>query len=201
MTRRQDPVHWSSDRVMPKTRRLEAGSPSRLTAGRSRLRAESSGEEPGPPGRSAYIEGLSLLARRELSEAQVRARLLRRQYSASEVDAAVARLKAERSIDDERVAGVIARAQTTLRRRGHLRVRREIEKAGIAGVAAREAVDAVFGELDEAVLLEAALKRRLRGGGPIADDREFRRLYRYLIAQGFESDLILRALHARRQSG
>ncbi len=153
------------------------------------------------PPRSAYVEGLTLLARRELSESQIRARLARRGYEADDVDAAIARLKENRSIDDARVAGAIARTQTSIRRRGRLRVRREIEKAGIAGDTAREAIEAVFGELDQDALLEAALGRRLRDGRPIADDREFQRLYRYLISQGFESARVLKALSARRRAG
>ena len=33
--------------------------------------------------------------------------------------------------------------------------------------------------------------KRLRGRERIADDREFQRLFRYLTAQGFDSDRIL----------
>ena len=55
--------------------------------------------------------------------------------------------------------------------------------------------------LDDDELLEAALGRRLRGKQLIADDREFQRLYRFLSAQGFESDRILKLLNARRSHG
>ncbi len=150
--------------------------------------------------RSAYVEGLTLLARREFSESQIRARLARKGYEADDIEAAVARLKDERSIDDARVAGAIARTQTSLRRRGPLRVRREIEKAGIAGTTAREAMDAILADVDPEALIQAALARRLRGDRPIADDREFQRLYRYLVSQGFESDRVLKALAARRKA-
>jgi SOS response regulatory protein OraA/RecX len=43
------------------------------------------------------------------------------------------------------------------------------------------------------------LNRRLKNERPIADQREFQRLYRFLIAQGFESDKILEALTERRR--
>lgn len=56
----------------------------------------------------------------------------------------------------------------------------------------------MFGELDSEALLTAALDRRLRGRDTIEDDREFQRLYRYLITQGFDSDRILALLRSRR---
>jgi regulatory protein len=147
---------------------------------------------------SAYVDGLKMLARRELSEAQVRQRLARKQHDADAIDAAIERLRAERAIDDARVAEAIARTETSIRRRGKLRVRMQIERAGIGKAIARQAIDAVFDSLDDDALIEAALQKRLRGRDTIADDREFQRLYRYLAAQGFESDRILRLLNGRR---
>ena len=132
-----------------------------------------------------------MLARRELSEAQVRQRLSRRAESQASIDEAVARLKAERSIDDERVAGAIARTQTSVRGRGKRRVLQQIEAAGIAKSVAARAVDEAFQDVDADALLSASLSKRLRGRERIADDREFQRLYRYLLTQGFDTDRIL----------
>lgn len=147
---------------------------------------------------SAYVDGLRMLARRELSEAQVRQRLARKQHDQQAIDDAIARLREERAIDDARVAEAIARTETSVRRRGKLRVRMQIQRAGISKEIARRAVDEVFGAIDDDELIEASLRKRLRGHETIADDREFQRLYRYLIGQGFESDHIMRALRARR---
>ena len=147
---------------------------------------------------SPYIDALKMLGRRELSESQIRQRLARKGHAEEDVEAAVVRLKGERAIDDTRVAAAIARTETAVKRRGKLRVRRQIENAGIAPDVARQALDAVFDEVDDDALLQAALGRRLRGDRVIDDDREFQRLYRYLIVQGFESDRVLRALRARR---
>lgn len=149
---------------------------------------------------AAYIDGLKMLARRELSEAQIRQRLARKQHAADTIDAAVARLVRERAIDDERVAEAIARTETSIRRRGKLRVRMQIERTGIAKGVARRAVDEVFGALDDDALLEASLNKRLRGRTAIAGDRELQRLYRYLVAQGFEPDRALRRLQQLRRN-
>jgi regulatory protein len=147
----------------------------------------------------AYVDGLKMLARRELSEAQVRQRLARKHHAPDEIDAAVARLVSEHAIDDARVAEAIARTETSIRRRGKLRVRMQIERAGIAKAVARHAVDEIFGALHDDALQEASLNKRLRGRTAIADDRELQRLYRYLVAQGFESDRALRRLHQLRR--
>jgi regulatory protein len=150
---------------------------------------------------SAYLTALGLLARRDLSEQQVRRRLTRKGHDPDDIDAAVVRLRDERAIDDARVAEGIARAAAGVKRRGKLRARREIESAGIASTIARQAVDAVFETVDDDELIEAALRRRLQAGCTIVDEREFQRLFRYLMAQGFETDRILSALNARRGPG
>jgi len=148
---------------------------------------------------SAYDDGVRMLARRELSELQVRQRLARKGHDAAAVDEAIARLREERAIDDARVAEAIARTETSLRRRGKLRVRMQIQRAGISNAMAKRAVDEAFDGIDDDALLEASLAKRLRGRETIADDREFQRLYRYLIGQGFEADRVMKALTGRRR--
>jgi SOS response regulatory protein OraA/RecX len=80
-------------------------------------------------------------------------------------------------------------------------VRMQIERTGISKETAKRAVDDVFGAIDDGALLQSSLANRLRGRDTIADDREFQRIYRYLIAQGFESDQVMQALSARRRRG
>jgi regulatory protein len=143
---------------------------------------------------TAYGAGLKMLARRELSESQLRHRLARKEYPADEIDAAIERLKANRSLSDERVAGAIARMETGIRKRGKLRVKRQIEAAGISSAVAQRAIDEVFETIDPDALLAASLQKRLRGRERIADQREYARLYRYLLGQGFDSAQIGRAL-------
>jgi regulatory protein len=150
---------------------------------------------------SAYIDGLKMLGRRELSERQVRQRLARKEYSQDEIDEAVARLREERAINDRRVAEAIARVETGIRKRGKVRVRIQLERAGIAKETAKAAIDSVFEAIDDDGLLESSLRKRLRGRETIADDRELARLFRYLIGQGFESDRVMKALKAYRIKG
>ena len=145
----------------------------------------------------AYVAGLTLLARRELAEAQLRRRLARRKFEADDIDAAVARLREEKAIDDRRTALACARTELRVKHRGRARVVRQIESLGIARDLAREAVAEVFGEIDERELLEQALDRRLRHGMKLTDPAVFRRLHRYLLGQGFDSERVITLLRRR----
>ena len=149
---------------------------------------------------SAYIDGLKMLGRRELSERQVRQRLARKEYSQDDIDEAIARLREERAINDQRVAEAIVRMETGIRKRGKVRVRMQLERAGIPKETAKQAIDSVFEGIDDEALIEASLRKRLRGRHTIADDREFQRLFRYLVGQGFESDRVMQALRAKRKT-
>jgi regulatory protein len=144
------------------------------------------------------LEGLKLLARRELSEAQVRQQLRRRGHAPPDIDQAVERLLKEHALDDARVAGAIARTETSLRGRGRRRVRVQLERAGIDPALAERALDDAFAELDADTLLDAALDKRMRGRTTISDGSELQRLYRYLVGQGFEPDRVLQALQKRK---
>jgi regulatory protein len=149
-------------------------------------------------GRTAYVAGLTMLARRELSEKMLRQRLKKRGYDDEAVDEAIQRLKADRALDDTRFANALARQEISTKRHGRLRAQRQIEAAGIPAGLAREALEEALSVVDQDALLESALSRRLRGDATIEDDAHFRRLYRFLIGQGFDSDRALKALKARR---
>jgi len=139
-----------------------------------------------------------MLAGRELSEAQVRQRLTRRGYDRPDIDQAIDRLKATGTIDDARAAAVIARRETTVRRRGKARVNSRLRAAGIAPDVADRTVEQLFQEVDADALLAASLERRLRGRTAIDDEKELQRLYRYLVGQGFEADRVLAKLRSKR---
>jgi regulatory protein len=145
----------------------------------------------------AYVAGLTLLARRELAEAQLRERLARRKFEPDEIDAAVTRLRRERAVDDRRTALACARTEMRIKHRGRARVVRQIEALGIARDVAREAVAEVFAEVDETELLQQALDRRLRHGMDVSDPAVFRRVHRYLLGQGFDAGRVTALLRGR----
>ena len=145
----------------------------------------------------AYVAALKMLARRELCEAQVRDRLERRRaYEPDEVDAAVARLKREKALDDRRTALACARTEVRVKRHGRHRVLQQIESLGVSRALARAAVKEAFEEVDERKMLDDAIKRRARRRTGF-DAAEARRMHRYLLVQGFDPAEIASALRTR----
>ena len=143
----------------------------------------------------AYTVALTLLSARELSEAQLRTRLKRRQLDADDIDAAVARLKEDRTLNDRRVAVAMARMESAIKHRGRSRVLQKIRQAGIDGDTAEDAVREAFEEVDESALLDRALERRLRGKLPKElDDKGRARVVRGLVAQGFRLEAVLKKM-------
>jgi len=148
--------------------------------------------------RSAYLDALHLLARRELSVAECRARLLAKDHSPEEIDAAVAHLLETRALDDERVARACARTALTVKGRGRLRVQRELQEKGIPRDTAAAALAEVFGDTDERSLVAKAVKRRLLGRAAPRHRAESARLYHYLMRQGFTPATVMDTLRKLR---
>ena len=144
----------------------------------------------------AYVTALRMLARRELSEAQVRTRLARREFESGAIDEAVSRLQAVRALDDRRTALACARTEAHVKRHGRLRALRTVEALGIDRGVARAAVAEVFGEVDEDALIAQALDRKLRQAVAV-EAKVAQRLYRYLLAQGFDAGRVHAAIRTR----
>jgi regulatory protein len=143
---------------------------------------------------SAYSDGLALLARRELSVAQLRERLRDREHSLEEAEDAIARLLETGALDDGRVARAYARTAAKVKGRGRLRVTRELQAIGIARDVAAEAIAEVFGDLDERTLIDRAIQKKLRGGRKPSTIQERARLYQFLMRQGFSPAAVSAAM-------
>ena len=138
-----------------------------------------------------------LLGQRELSEAQLRARLARRGCDPGAIEHALGRLKQDRTLDDGRVARAAARLEAAVRRRGPARVRQRLQAMGLAPEIVQQAVADTFDEVDASALLDAALDRRLRGRALAdLDDRARARLVRGLVGQGFSLGDVLKKVRA-----
>ena len=147
---------------------------------------------------SAHTAGLELFARRELSVEGVRARLEHRGYSPDDIAEALGRLLESGALDDRRVARAYARTAVTVKGRGRLRVNQELLQMGIRQDIAAEALGEVFGELDERALIDAAIRKKLRGRPAPGDQGEQVRLYQFLMRQGFSPSGVSTALRKYR---
>ena len=145
----------------------------------------------------ASTTALTLLSARELSEAQLRARLTRRQLDPGEIESTIQKLRHDGSLNDRRVALAAARMESTIRHRGRARVLQKLRQMGIDGTIAEAAVNEVFEEVDESALLDRAFERRLRGKPPgDLDEKGRARIIRGLAAQGFSIEAILKRLRS-----
>ena len=145
----------------------------------------------------AYIIGLQWLARRELSETQVRTRLVRREFDPTEIEAAIARLRQDGALNDSRTALACARTEAFVKRHGRRRALRQLNALGIAREVAGAAVAEVFGELDEDALIQQALNRRMRHDQVLEDPAAIRRIHRFLLTQGFDASRVHAAMRNR----
>jgi regulatory protein len=150
--------------------------------------------DPDDARKAAHAAALRLLAGREMSGARVGERLRARGFPDDVVTEAVARLAAAGVIDDRRAAQAAARTLVTVRQRGRHRVRRELEQLGFDKELARETLDRVFGDADEAAVLANVVASKLRGRRSIPDPPAYRRLFSALLRRGFPADLVREAL-------
>lgn len=150
------------------------------------------------PERTAYVEGLLLLGRRELSVKQLRDRLLERDHPREDVDRAVALLLENRALDDARVAAAYVRTALQVKGRGRLRIRRELQEMGIDADVAGAAIAEAFGDVDERALVTQAIRKKLRGK-KITNQAEYARLFQFLMRQGFAPAIVTAVLRAERR--
>jgi regulatory protein len=150
------------------------------------------------PERTAYVDGLQLLGRRELSVQQLRERLLDREHAVEDVDRAIALLLENRALDDARVAAASVRTALKVKGRGRLRIRRELQVMGIEPDVAAAALAEAFGDVDERGLITKAIQKKLHGR-KIASPAEYARVFQYLIRQGFSPATVTAVLRAGRR--
>ena len=153
------------------------------------------------PERTAYVDALHLLGRRELSVRQLRERLRDREHPAEDVDRAIDLLLENRALDDRRVAAAYVRTALKVKGRGRLRIQRELQAIGIEKNVAGEALAEAFGEVDERALIAKALEKKLRGKPKIATPAEYARVYQFLMRQGFSPAAVSAALRRYRRGG
>lgn len=143
----------------------------------------------------AYVAALRILNYRFNSEAELRRKLRAKQFDRDDIDVAIARLHKEKWLDDERFAGAFVRTRAS-RRVGKLRIRRELQAAGVSDVAAEKAIAENVDPERERESLEALCARRVRllvrrhGAEYLSSEEAHAKLTAYLIGHGYDSALV-----------
>jgi len=157
---------------------------------RPRLRATAPQSRPAG---ALRLAALRLLGRRDYTTAELTTRLIDRGYVPEEVAAAVARLTADGSLDDRRVARGHVRVASQAKGRGRLRIQAELQARGIESDIAREALADLSPDNDRKAI-ERFLTRRHPDGLP-AGSRD--RVVRQLLRRGFPADAIAAVLNRK----
>jgi regulatory protein len=143
----------------------------------------------------AYDSALRILRYRFNSEAELRRKLRAKRFEPAEIDAALARLHEEKWLDDARFAGALTRAKTN-KRVGRMRIRRELQAAGVSeDTAAKAIADNVDAQVERDNLAALCAKRariliRRHGAGYLQSSEGRQKLAAYLVSQGYDSALV-----------
>jgi regulatory protein len=148
--------------------------------------------DPAKPKRSAYDKALGLLARREHSRKELKAKLRQGGYEGEETADALDRLGAQHYQDDDRFAEVLLRSRIA-QGYGPMRLRVELKSHGLADARIRELMDAA--EVDWDASAAAQLRRRYGAAGT-SDPAERNRRAQFLLRRGFAAATVRRATHA-----
>jgi regulatory protein len=142
--------------------------------------------------RSAYDRGLSMLARREHSQRELRMRLERGGYDEAEAGEAIKRLGEQEYQDDNRFGEMILRARIS-QGYGPARVRAELRSHGLGEAAIRALLDGA--SVDWATLASAQLRKKY-GNKAAVDHAERGKRAQFLLRRGFTAATVQSATHA-----
>jgi len=159
-----------------------------------RPRRRAATEPSSPPAASLWTTALRLLTRRDYTTAELRTRLIDRGYPPADVEATLARLTSDGTLDDRRVGRLHIRSASVIKGRGRLRIERELVHRGIAPALARELLADLPAADEEAQIARVLARRRLPARLSLV---ERRRIFQHLLRRGFSAEAISRALRGR----
>ena len=152
-------------------------------------------EEPDP----CYVAALRILKYRFNSEAELRRKLRGKQFAKDDIEATIVRLRNEKWLDDDRYAAAFVRTRAN-KRVGQMRIRRELQYAGVSSDSANQAVTQnVDPEREHEALRELGRKRarmlvRRHGEEYLTTSEGRNKLAGYLLKQGYDAALVYEAL-------
>jgi regulatory protein len=135
-------------------------------------------------------KAMDLLARREHSVAELRAKLIAREFDVDEVDRAVARLAEEGLVSDERFAEAYVSSRVR-KGQGPLRIRVELERRGVSSDFITTCLEQGDIDWDE---LARSVRVKKFGSVLIENYRDWARQARFLQYRGFTGDQISNVL-------
>ncbi len=142
--------------------------------------------------RSAWDRGIGLLARREYSQRELRARLERAGHDEEETAEALTRLRRSDYQSDARFGEMVVRTRIA-QGYGPARIRAELRSHGLGEAVIRRMLDAA--ETDWEALAAAQLRKHY-GSSPAADYAERSKRAAFLLRRGFSAATVRAVTHA-----
>jgi len=142
-----------------------------------------------------YVAALRILNYRFNSTEELRRKLRSKKYEKDVIDDTLARLTAEKWLDDERFASALVRTRQN-KRLGPRRIERDLQAAGVTRDSAQQAMkanaDPVRQEADLRALYDKRLRMMIRRHGEeyAASGEARNKLAVYLLKQGYDAALV-----------
>lgn len=138
-----------------------------------------------------FARAVKLLAAKPRSVAELRERLLEKQWTNEEiVEAVLAKLGEYGYLNDERFAFGYASYKVRQKPVGRGRLQRDLQMKKVDRETADEAIKLVFEETPELELIDRAIEKRTRLRGRPKTRAEVKSLYDHLLRQGFSYELV-----------
>ena len=138
-----------------------------------------------------FQRAVKLLAAKPRSVAELRERLLEKEWTNGEiVEAVLAKLGEYGYLNDERFAFSYASYRVRQKPMGRQRLKRDLQLKKVDRATADEALRLVFEETPEEELIDRAIKKRTRLRGLPHTRAEIKSLIDHLLRQGFSYELI-----------
>jgi regulatory protein len=145
------------------------------------------------PYEKTFERALNLLSHKPRSLAEMRARLMEKDWAdEAVVDQVLSRLGELGYLNDEEFAVNFANSRLTAKPIGRSRMRRDLQRKKLPSEIVENALDEAYEQQSEEELIERAISKRVRLKGAPATREEAKRLFDYLIRRGFSYDLVIR---------
>ena len=144
--------------------------------------------------RTAYQDALKMLAARSHSIYELKAKLLRREWPAADVQAAVERLQDQGLLDDREFAVQWAEQRSRLKRYGPERIKLELLSKGIDRRIAETVVDELFSGLDIRSRAAEVARQAATRWRNMEETALRKRLLNFLLRRGYSREESQRAI-------
>ena len=148
-----------------------------------------------------FDRAVNLLAFKPRSVAELRTRLLEKEWTTAEiVEAVLEKLKEYNYLNDDQFAKSFAESKLREKPVGKRVLQQKLALKRLDKETVATALENIFEEIPEADIIERAIEKRLRLKGKPETREDSKKFYDYLLRQGFSYDLVstkMRELNSR----